>query len=91
MKRLKCSTPPEHAGKTLISLSTRHLRCLDIYGAQPEKDASILIGVFIGLLIAIPIGLLIFTFWRRGYFFCKDQSPASFSRAFYKRTPVNDE
>ncbi|XP_043284400.1 leucine-rich repeat-containing protein 15-like [Venturia canescens] len=87
---LKCSAPPEHAGKNLTSLANRKLRCLDLYGARPEHDAAILIGVLIGLLLAIPVALTTFVFWRRGFFFCGAQGPASFSRAFYKRANNDD-
>lgn len=88
---LTCSAPPEHAGKTLASLAGRHLRCLDLYDARPEKDAAILVGMLIGLLIAIPVGMALFVFWRRGFFFCDSQGPASFSRAFYKRASNDDD
>lgn len=88
---LKCSTPPEHAGKNLTSLAHRKLRCSDLYGARPERDAAILVGVLIGLFLAIPIALTLFVFWRRGFFFCGSQGPASFSRAFYKRAANDDE
>lgn len=88
---LTCSAPPEHAGKKLVSLADRYLRCLDLYNARPEKDAAILIGVLIGLLVAIPIGMALFILWRRGFFFCGAQGPATFSRAFYKRASSNDD
>lgn len=88
---LTCSAPSEHTGKTLVSLANRHLRCLDLYNARPEKDAAILLGVLIGLLVAIPIGMALFVLWRRGFFFCGAQSPATFSRAFYKRASNNDD
>ncbi|XP_072758203.1 tsukushi [Anoplolepis gracilipes] len=88
---LTCSAPPEHAGKTLASLSERQLRCLDLYDARPEKDAAILVGMLIGLLVAIPLGMALFAFWRRGFFFCGTQGPASFSRAFYKRASNDDD
>lgn len=91
INELTCSAPPEHAGKKLIFLAKRHLRCLDLYGAQPEKDAAILIGVLIGILLAIPVCLAIFVLWRRGFFFCGSQGPASFSRAFYKRASNDDD
>ncbi|XP_012056986.1 PREDICTED: leucine-rich repeat neuronal protein 2-like [Atta cephalotes] len=88
---LTCSAPPEHAGKKLASLADRHLRCLDLYNARPEKDAAILVGVLIGLLIAIPISMTFFILWRRGFFFCGSQGPGSFSRAFYKRASNDDD
>ncbi|XP_039313898.1 chondroadherin isoform X2 [Solenopsis invicta] len=88
---LTCSAPPEHEGKKLADLADRHLRCLDLYNARPEKDAAILVGVLIGLLVAIPIGMALFVFWRRGFFFCGSQGPATFSRAFYKRASNDDD
>ncbi|XP_043595808.1 leucine-rich repeat neuronal protein 3-like [Bombus pyrosoma] len=88
---LICAFPPEHAGKNLSSLSHRSLRCLDLNNARPERDATILIGVLVGLLLAIPVCLTIFVFWRRGFFFCGTQGPATFSRAFYKRATDDDE
>ncbi|XP_011877507.1 PREDICTED: leucine-rich repeat neuronal protein 2-like [Vollenhovia emeryi] len=88
---LTCSAPPEHEGKKLVSLADRHLRCLDLWGARPEKDAAILVGVLIGLLVAIPIGMAFFVLWRRGFFFCGLQGPATFSRAFYKRASNDDD
>lgn len=91
VEELTCSAPPEHTGKSLASLADRHLRCLDLYDARPEKDAAILVGMLIGLLIAIPVGMALFAFWRRGFFFCGSQDPASFSRAFYKRASNDDD
>lgn len=88
---LTCAFPPEHAGKNLSSLSHRSLRCLDLNNARPERDATILIGVLVGLLLAIPVCLTIFLFWRRGFFFCGTAGPATFSRAFYKRATDDDE
>ncbi|KAL0130696.1 hypothetical protein PUN28_002374 [Cardiocondyla obscurior] len=88
---LTCSAPPEHEGKKFISLTDRHLRCLDLWNARPEKDAAILVGVLIGVLIAIPIGMAFFVLWRRGFFFCGSQGPATFSRAFYKRASNDDD
>ncbi|XP_015588919.1 leucine-rich repeat neuronal protein 1 [Cephus cinctus] len=87
---LTCAAPPEHEGKNLSSLANRHLRCLDLYEARPERDAAVLVGLLIGVLLAIPVTLTLFVFWQRGFFFCGSQRPATFSRAFYKRAD-NDE
>ncbi|XP_014489321.1 PREDICTED: leucine-rich repeat neuronal protein 2-like [Dinoponera quadriceps] len=89
--QLTCSAPPEHEGRNLTSLTNWHLRCLDLYNARPERDAAILVGMMIGLLIAIPVAMAFFVLWRRGFFFCGSQSPASFSRAFYKRASNDDD
>ena len=87
---LKCAAPPEHLNETLISLSNRQLRCLDRYGARPERDAAILVGLLVGVLLAVPCALAFLVLYRRGFFFCGPQGPASFSRAFYKRAPPYD-
>lgn len=87
---LKCAAPPEHVGKNLTSLEKWNLRCLDLYGARPERDAAVLVGILIGLILMIPIGLTFFFLWKRGFFFCGSQSPGSFSRAFYRRTPADE-
>ncbi|XP_058805913.1 leucine-rich repeat neuronal protein 1 [Phymastichus coffea] len=87
---LTCSAPPEHRNRTLMSLSNRKLRCLDYYGARPERDAAVLVGMLLGVLLAVPVVLVIFIFWKRGFFFCGRQGPASFSRAFYKRAEPCD-
>lgn len=88
---LFCSTPPEHAGKNMTLLEHRQLRCVDRYGARPERDAAILVGLLIGLLLAIPVALILFLLWRRGFIFCGPQNPGSFSRAFYKRASGDDD
>lgn len=88
---LTCFMPPEHKGKKLTSLTKWHLRCLDLYNARPERDAAILVGILIGMLIVIPFAAMFFLFWRRGFFFCGSQGPASFSRAFYKRASNDDD
>ncbi|XP_012281030.1 leucine-rich repeat neuronal protein 3 [Orussus abietinus] len=91
VETLSCSSPPEHKGKNLTSLVHRHLRCLDLYNARPEKDATILIGILIGVLLAVPVSLALFVFWRKGFFFCGTQGPATYSRAFYKRADKDDD
>ncbi|XP_046617558.1 leucine-rich repeat neuronal protein 1-like [Neodiprion virginianus] len=88
---LTCSTPQEHEGKNLTSLSTRHLRCVDLYNARPERDATVLVGILIGVLLAVPVTLAVFVFWRRGFFFYNSQGPATFSRAFYKRADRDED
>lgn len=76
-----CHEPVEMRGQTLLELEQRsyHMRCLDKYGHQPEKDALLLVGVLLGLLLAIPISLVVFTIYRR-----RLRAPTNYSRAFYK-------
>ncbi|XP_066252048.1 leucine-rich repeat neuronal protein 1-like [Euwallacea similis] len=92
---VKCGAPIEMVSYTLFELYEKHykMRCLDIYGAQPDKDAALLIGVLAGILLAIPIILfVIFAFQRRwfGVFTSCDNSPAAYSRRFYSATKEDD-
>lgn len=91
INQLKCSEPAEYTGRNLTSLANQKLRCVELFVEHPEKDGAILMGILIGLLLAIPLCFILFLLWQRGYFFCGNQGPASFSRAFYKRTPNDDE
>ncbi|XP_016844809.1 leucine-rich repeat-containing protein 4B isoform X2 [Nasonia vitripennis] len=88
---LTCASPIEHQNKSLAELAGRQLRCQDMYGARPERDAAVLVGMLVGVLLAVPAVLVLFILWRRGFIFCGAQGPASFSRAFYRRAPPYDE
>ena len=88
--QVRCSAPPELQNRTLASLAGQQLRCLDAYGARPERDAAVLVGMLLGVLLAVPTVLALFILWRRGFIFCGSQGPASFSRAFYRRAPPYD-
>lgn len=66
------------------------MRCLDMYGNRPEKDAMMLVGILAGLLIGIPLVLFIMFAYQRNCFGIFDNSPAAFSRQFYSRTSSDD-
>lgn len=66
------------------------MRCLDLYGNRPEKDATILVGILAGLLIGIPLVLLIMFAYQRHWFGVFDSSPAAFSRQFYSKAGSDD-
>lgn len=70
-----------------------HMRCSDRFGAHPEYDGMILIGILVGLLIGIPLTLGAILIYRRGCFgwFGYGPGPADYSRAFYKRAGVQEE
>ncbi|KAJ8971417.1 hypothetical protein NQ317_018152 [Molorchus minor] len=94
-REVKCAAPIEMVRYTFYELYKKqsHMRCLDIYGAKPENDAMMLVGVLAGVLIAIPlIFLVIFGYQRRWFGFCTmcDKSPASYTRKFYSTTPSDD-
>lgn len=67
-----------------------HMRCLDSAGNHPEKDAKILIGVLIGVLMAVPLTLaLVFLIRRTGLgatlFARARYGHNDYSKAFYTR------
>jgi hypothetical protein len=72
------------------------MRCLDVYGNQPERDGAILVGMLIGVLLAVPLTVALVALWRRFGPQLIGRHPAGaadFSRAFYKRagTSLNSE
>uniref|UniRef100_A0A1B6C1M7 LRRCT domain-containing protein n=1 Tax=Clastoptera arizonana TaxID=38151 RepID=A0A1B6C1M7_9HEMI len=81
-----CHEPTEMRGKSFIDLHHRNyfMRCLDKYGRQPEKDATVLVGVLIGVLLAIPLTAIGFILYKR-----QNQTSKQYSRAFYKAADVN--
>ncbi|XP_060534097.1 leucine-rich repeat-containing protein 70-like [Cylas formicarius] len=94
--QVRCAAPIEMLEYSFYELYTRHykMRCLDMYGAEPEKDAFLLVGILGGILIAIPVILFVMLAYQRRWFgFCTifDKSPASYSRRFYSATSSNDD
>ncbi|XP_044764370.1 leucine-rich repeat neuronal protein 2-like isoform X2 [Coccinella septempunctata] len=87
-KAMKCAAPVEMTSYTFEELHKRNynMRCLDLYGAQPERDAAMLVGTLAGLLLGIPLVLFCIYSYRRHWFGYFDDSAASFSRQFYRRT-----
>lgn len=93
--QVRCGAPVEMVDYTFMELYEREykMRCLDAYGAEPEKDAAMLVGILAGILLAIPIILFgIFAYQRRwfGIMGIFDNSPASYSRRFYSSTKDDD-
>ncbi|CAG9815183.1 unnamed protein product [Phaedon cochleariae] len=94
-KEIRCAAPIEMKQYTFYDLYEKksHMRCLDMYGATPEKDAAILVGVLAGVLITIPVILFLLLAYQRRWFsvfgFC-DNSPAAYSRRFYKASATDD-
>lgn len=54
-------------GQSLRRLQTAHyhMRCLDRFGSRPERDAPLLVGVLVGVLLAAPATLALVLLWRR--------------------------
>lgn len=94
-KQVKCAAPIEMVKYTFYDLYEKKssMRCLDAYGARPENDGMMLVGVLAGVLVAIPLILfLAFAHQRRWFGFCNpfDKSPAAYSRRFYDASPNDD-
>ncbi|ENN73247.1 hypothetical protein HUJ04_000584 [Dendroctonus ponderosae] len=94
--QVRCGAPIEMVSYTLQELKDRNyqMRCLDEYGAHPEKDALLLVGILAGVLIAIPLILLgIYAYQKRwfGLFSMCDNSPAAYSRRYYNATAKEED
>ncbi|CAB3363220.1 Hypothetical predicted protein [Cloeon dipterum] len=90
---LVCHEPIELRGTTFHDLAENesHMRCLDFYGHQPERDGAILIGVLIGVLLAVPITTGLVILWRRfsPQITGRHMPRTSDYRAFYKRADAS--
>ncbi|KAK9498215.1 hypothetical protein O3M35_004079 [Rhynocoris fuscipes] len=66
---MMCDEPEEMRGRSLVNLSRAsvEMRCLDIRGSRPEKDALVLVAVLIGLLLAVPLAMALFALYQRIY------------------------
>ncbi|XP_063923633.1 leucine-rich repeat neuronal protein 1-like [Zophobas morio] len=91
-KRLRCGAPIEMVALTFRDVYKRQttMRCLDLYGHRSERDGALLIGILIGVLITIPVVLFLIYVYQRHRFGLFDNSPAGFSRQFYKKTSSED-
>lgn len=94
LNNIECSSPPQMAKQSMIDLEHKnvHMRCPDGAGNNPSNDGALLMGLLIGVLIAIPFTAAIWCVYRRGCFglFGRPR-PAAYSRAFYSRTTLNEE
>ncbi|EFA05244.1 leucine-rich repeat neuronal protein 1 [Tribolium castaneum] len=92
-KALKCEAPIEMASLTFYDVYQKQttMRCLDLYGHRPERDGVLLVGILAGVLITIPLVLFIIYAYQRHWFGLFDNSPAGFSRQFYKRSVSTSE
>lgn len=87
---IRCADPHPLVGQKLLELSDEksELRCLDKFGAHPERDSALLVALLIGVLLGMPLAYASIMIYRRG---CGRRGPADFSRAFYKRADMQDD
>jgi hypothetical protein len=86
--------PEEMRGRKLHELEIRnyHMRCLDSAGNHPEKDAKILVGILVGVLLAVPVTMIVLLLFRKSHFGSRffSRGPADYSRAFYSRADAGE-
>uniref|UniRef100_A0A182JY92 LRRCT domain-containing protein n=1 Tax=Anopheles christyi TaxID=43041 RepID=A0A182JY92_9DIPT len=94
LNNINCKSPPQMAGLSMVDLEHKHthMRCPDEAGNNPSNDGTLLMGLLIGVLLAIPLTSAVWCVYKRGCFglFGRD-NPAAYSRAFYSRTTLNEE
>uniref|UniRef100_A0A182QLN0 LRRCT domain-containing protein n=1 Tax=Anopheles farauti TaxID=69004 RepID=A0A182QLN0_9DIPT len=94
LNNIDCNSPPQMKGLSMVDLEHKqtHMRCPDGAGNNPANDGALLMGLLIGVLLAIPLTAAVWCVYKRGCFGLFGQtSPASYSRAFYSRTTLNEE
>ncbi|XP_043502287.1 leucine-rich repeats and immunoglobulin-like domains protein 3 [Polistes fuscatus] len=93
VNELKCSKSSEYyPERNLTSLANIKLHCLSVRESSNSnsKVGVLHIGVVVGLLFVILICLALIILYQRGYFIvCCGRGAATYSRAFYKRTPAD--
>jgi hypothetical protein len=88
---VKCAAPQPMSSIKLLDLSNEHskLRCMDKFGAHPERDSALLVALLIGVLLGIPMAFASIMIFKRTC--SRQRGPADFSRAFYKRADMQDD
>ncbi|PSN31055.1 hypothetical protein C0J52_22955 [Blattella germanica] len=89
-QNLTCYVPIQMRNRKLTELEVRHyhMRCLDTRGNHPEKDAKMLVGVLIGVLVAVPLTIAAILLIRRtgiGANLFRSRGQNDYSKAFYSR------
>jgi Leucine rich repeat len=89
---VKCASPSAYVDHQLIDFSEKmfELRCLDKYGADPSHDSAILVALFLGIVLGMPLACACIFIWKR-LFNNERQSAAKYSRAFYRRADMQDD
>lgn len=90
IEHIKCAEPHQMVDRELLEISNHdsELRCLDKFGAHPERDSALLVALLIGVLLGMPLAYASIMIYKRG---CGRRGPADFSRAFYKRADMQDD
>lgn len=90
LENVKCADPQAHADKMISELSEteHHMSCMN--KAHPERDSALLLALFIGVVLGMPLTLACVLIYKR---LCgrREQGAAKYSRAFYKRADMQDD
>lgn len=56
LSNFSCQEPIEMSGKSILDLHSiqYNMRCLDYYNNRPERDGILLVGILIGVILAVP-------------------------------------
>lgn len=88
---IRCDGPKPMAQEKLLDLSKfkSEMRCLDKYGAHPERDSALLVALFIGVLLGMPLAYASIMIYKRT---CgRGRAAADYSRAFYKPARLQED
>lgn len=88
---IKCAEPHALAGEKLLNMNDakNKMRCMDKFGAHPERDSALLVALLIGVLLGMPLAYATIMIYKRS---CGSRrGPADYSRAFYKRAEMHDD
>lgn len=88
---IQCADPDVYAGRRLTEFMEHdfELRCVDKYGAHPERDSALLVALFLGIVLGMPLTCACILIYQR---LCnKNKGAARYTRAFYKRADMQDD
>lgn len=87
---IRCASPHQMVNRTLVGImeDKAGMRCLDKYGANPDRDSALLVALLIGVLLGMPLAFATIMIYKRG---CGRKGAADYSRAFYKRADMQDD
>jgi Leucine-rich repeat (LRR) protein len=88
---IQCAEPSVYAGHKLIDFKSTdfEFRCMDKYNAHPERDSALLVALFLGIILGMPLTCACILIYQR--LFRPKQGAAKYSRAFYKRADMQDD
>lgn len=89
INHITCNEPEPMVGFMFKEMNEEEyqLRCMDLYGAHPERDSGLLVALFIGVLLGIPLAFSFMFLYKRG---CRRHQTSHYNRAFYTKASSNE-